>query len=499
MNLTAKKIQLSRRVYDYLKQCALQEPVTKKKILKIKACASWAVNFHIGIYNDIELENALIEISNENSIGLNNHYDKNTYLHVMTKTKAAGGHTSIVINWIKSSLHSTEKHSVFFTDQLKGNTPNILSDVVLQSNGEVLYNNNTNKIKLFKTLRTVASNYEHIILHTHMDDVIPILAFGNQNFNRPVTFYNHADHLYWLGVSIIDHIYELSSDGADFTIENRGRLHSSVLPIPIEIIQKNESFELEDLKSLNIHDNTKVIVTIASAHKFKSVQTIHFTQIAKQIVENVENTIFLIIGPSIKETIWKEIYDKTNGKVVPLGIKHRSFISKLIPRTDLYIDSYPYRSYTSFLEFASYGIPALSLDNRRNTLDVMKNVNVIQEDIDILVKASTSILTGKIKFSNQLSMQVNKTHNINGLWYQELKQLEIVLPQIHQVSLDNFVQKVEINNNDWIVYTAQLNTFGFFSFLLPLSLQKISILLKLFIKFPHSIFFLLNQIKKRRL
>jgi len=253
------------------------------------------------------------------------------------------------------------------------------------------------------------------------------------------------------------------------------------------------------LKTLQINDNTKVIITVASTHKFKSDQTIHFTQIAKQIVENIENSIFFVIGPSRKETIWQKIYDDTNGKVVPLGIKHRSFISKLMARSDLYIDSYPYKSYTSFLEFASHGIPALSLDNRRNILDIMKIDNVIQDDIDSLVKESTSILTGKITFSNQLSMQINNTHNINDLWYQELKNLEKELPKIHQVSLNNTVQKDEINDNDCIVYTAQLNTFGFFSFLLPLSLEKVSILLKIFIKFPHSFFFLLNQIKKRRL
>ena len=58
-----------------------------------------------------------------------------------------------------------------------------------------------------------------VILHVHMYDVLPILAFANGDFNRPVMFYNHADHLFWLGASISDLVVNFRSSSVAFNEE----------------------------------------------------------------------------------------------------------------------------------------------------------------------------------------------------------------------------------------------------------------------------------------
>lgn len=51
--------------------------------------------------------------------------------------------------------------------------------------------------------------YEYIILHTHMEDAIAVVAFGTEDFMHPILFYNHTSYLFWIGKSITDLLLDL--------------------------------------------------------------------------------------------------------------------------------------------------------------------------------------------------------------------------------------------------------------------------------------------------
>ena len=45
-----------------------------------------------------------------------------------------------------------------------------------------------------------------------MDDPTAVVAFGIEKFERPVIFYNHSAHLFWIGKSIADIVLDVVKD-----------------------------------------------------------------------------------------------------------------------------------------------------------------------------------------------------------------------------------------------------------------------------------------------
>lgn len=490
-NNIKSEIIKSRKIYNRLKINALNEQDIEKKIEKIKLCASWAVNLHTGFFSDRELENELVEISK--TLHIKQHtYKKNTVLHIMTQSKEHGGHSRYIDNWIKSSQLKT---SLCLTEQKINNLPSYLDITVKKFDIDVYSLEQQNILLRAIELRELASQFEYIVLSIDMNDILPILAFGTKDFERPVIFLNHADHIYWLGLSISDMIVELSSDGSLFTKTHRGYTKKSyVLPIPIDVCKANKNNNI--LQKFGINDNASIVVSMASAYKYKANAESHFSLLCKSIVEENNNTYFIVIGPSLDEPEWKKVYEETNGLVIAVGILKKKEILEIINKTSLYLDSFPYRSYTSLLEFAACGVPCLSLKSERATIDALKLKSVAIKTKSQLKKVSKSILSGKKQYNKELINYIEANHLVSHGWNRKVEELFSEIENKHSIDL-NFISKRDIDNNDEVVFLAQQKVFILFSSLLPLNSIRIKLLIKLFYLKPSLILTFFKGIKKQ--
>ena len=72
-------------------------------------------------------------------------------------------------------------------------------------------------------------------MHTHPHDPSALIAFGTPDFKRPIILFNHADHIFWLGLSVADYVADLNSGGNKITSINRGAKNSFILSVKLNI------------------------------------------------------------------------------------------------------------------------------------------------------------------------------------------------------------------------------------------------------------------------
>ena len=331
---------------------------------------------HAGIFASQKLEEALQKCADSvNSKCLDNKkskFGKRRILHVLSEGYSTGGHTRLVKHWIESDTDSI--HSVITTWQ-DITLPGWLVNSVLNSGGIVKSLNNNDKfIERATLLREYAyENADIVVLHIHMYDPIAVIAFGVEG-GPPVLLLNHADHCFWIGASIADVIIDCNEYGSKITKYRRGRREGAILPIPLKKVSELNKYELR--KIYNIRDNKKIILTIATEHKFNSINDIDYCEIVKCILKNTKDTVFLIVGPK-NEGKFKMLSEISEERVFILGVQDE--IEQFYQMADLYLDVFSMGSFTSELDAMLRGLPVIKFKNK-----IYPKLNTMFDELELL-------------------------------------------------------------------------------------------------------------------
>ncbi|WP_139902247.1 glycosyltransferase [Clostridium thermarum] len=320
-----------------------------------------ASTHHPGFFVSPEIESMLLTCAEnlpQKDYVLKSNKDGNRrVLHVLSEGYAIGGHTRLVKNCIKSDGDSI--HSLVTTWQINS-TPRWLIEEIEKSGGWKLSLINTSDKHLERAalLRKLAYEWaDVVVLHMHMYDPIPVLAFGVEG-GPPVVYMNHADHSFWLGASIADMVIDIRPSGQEITLARRGGIKSYILPIPL---QSKKAFDRAEVrKKYGIKDDEIVMLTIASAFKFRSINDNNYLDIVKQIVDKVDNLRVLVVGPG-NAGRWHEVNIATGGRIQALG--RLSEIEEYYQIADIYLDCFMIGSLTSLLDASKYGLPIIKFRN----------------------------------------------------------------------------------------------------------------------------------------
>lgn len=300
----------------------------------------YATHNSTDIFSSEIIENAFIELGNLHHIELSNKFSPNSILHVITTAYPHGGHTRCVERWI--SILDKFTHSCILLNQ-NGQTPEFLEQAVKTRFGELI-TLETSKTMLDRALelRKIASNYEFIVLHTHMDDPIATIAFGNKDFKRPVIFFNHADHIFWLSACISDIVIDLNSVGHKITLNKRGIKNAKVIGIPSDSSTLKAYDKNEAKLKLGIDLEKRVIFASGNYKKFLPVNDISFTNIIKDTISIDKNIVFVVVGVNPKDEFWQNLLEEHKDQVLlfPTLDYHTDF-TLYLSAADLVVDSYP--------------------------------------------------------------------------------------------------------------------------------------------------------------
>lgn len=398
------RIKTNLLILQEIKKIAFNESDLSKKLNLLKVAAHWAVFNHTGRFADCEIESALNLIASSLEYELPNLNIKNNHsLIVSTKLYSVGGHTRLIKYFIENN--KLDNKTLILTGQGKDKVPDLILDTLVDSNCKLVVLPEVTDIEKAKVLRKFAFESDYILLFTNMWDVVPNLAFGTSDLKTPVYFYNHADHVFWLGVSIVDRILELSEQGADFSFNKRAvTVDSNIVGIPIDAPSNVGRHK-------NNFNKGKIIFTsMASPYKYCSFNELNFADVACKIVEKIPNSVFYIIGPNRKhDRYWQNVYEISNHRVEAVGYKTGLELDEFKLNTYIYIDSFPMPSYTAMFEFAYCGIPVLCLKTPFNELDILSKRGIYLNKPDQIISEAIKIVdnpnyAAKYKIDNELKV-----------------------------------------------------------------------------------------------
>jgi hypothetical protein len=414
---------------------ALKEKTSPEERVQICAQASlFAVNNPCSILYSHEIEGELKRIADTIKTRPVEGFIPGSILHVMTRAYVSGGHTRVCERWIQASPDG-QKHDVALINQGTREVPKLLEKVAREKAGGIIRVDGVFPLEKAAALRELASRYEYVVLHTHMYDVVPMMAFGGTDFQRPVIFYNHADHSFWLGASIADLVVNYRSFTAKLDTEGRNVKEHAFLPLPLldaELVAKPSVEDSVKLKAeLGFPKDSKVILTIASSYKYKPIGEIDFVKTVKQILALSEHAVVLAIGPSKKEKYWRKAYQESGGRINPIGVVPASELSPYLRIADFALGSFPFGSAMALLETVKYNVPCGALRTPTNTLDAFEEADIFCKNVPELIKHISSLLRNPPS-SNKL-YEIVKRDCLPGGFSKKLAELYAAFPSKHEI------------------------------------------------------------------
>ncbi len=409
----------------------------EKKLFKQCFMAQQAASFTLGhvtnVFASEILEKPFIQLAQKIHVPLSGQYLPATVLHVLTEAYTTGGHTRCAERWIQ--LCPENKHSVVLLNQNELFPP-LLKKLAEKSGGEVrFFPTQDTVVSRAIALRQYASRFEYIVLHIHMDDPTALIAFGTNEFVRPIVLFNHADHAFWLGISIADHVADLSEPRHQLTINKRKAKASSVLGIPLELKSPVQVNKLEAKKRLKLPSDEQIIFVSGSNSKFFPVSFPSFGDIIKGILTQNPNILFYIAGVNPKDSFWPEIVRQYPRNVHFTGfLDYETQYPFYLASADLIIDSYPVGGGTAVRDAIQANIPVISL-NDKTQADYLRHSKACCSSYQELIEKALHILSDPafaLEILQDTRQKLEEEASCDR-WHQKCRQLLLKLPAKHQV------------------------------------------------------------------
>lgn len=398
-----KEINNNKNRFLKIEKRIKKENRLSKKIKESYNLSVFATENVTDIFSSETIESSFLDLAKLIHPVLSKTYQKKSILHVLTCAYKIGGHTRCVERWIENIPEFI--HSCILLNQ-RADVPDTLSELTKKSGGQfLLLDKKLNLVEKSEELRKFASNYEYIILHTHMYDPIPLVAFGTEEFMRPVFLFNHADHIFWLGNSIADHVFDISTYGHLITKNLRGNNRSSILGIPQSIEIKTSLSKFEARKKLNLDPNEKIIFSAGSANKYSPIYFPSFTEIIANILSENNKLHFYIAGPTLLDEGWKQLVNEYKSNVHLLGYLDSKTVYPLyLQSCDLVLDSYPIGGSTSAMDAIQYKKVVLSLNKNLQNDFVTESLGFCSSVKDLKDKI-TNVLDDAVLYKSILQNQ----------------------------------------------------------------------------------------------
>ncbi|MBR1871015.1 MAG: hypothetical protein IJ802_04240, partial [Kiritimatiellae bacterium] len=334
---------------------ALREERDEKKRERLALYLLHFANFggH-GYYSSPELEKFYTDTAAKIPMPQDDGFAPGTCLIVMTHCAIDGGHTRVVERWIETD--TSRRYSLVLLEDVLPQIPPRLQKAVSKSGG-VLFRLKDGASEL----RRVSMQFECVLLFTHMYDPMPLVAYGVNAFPRPVGFYNHADHLFWLGVSIADRTAELRKWGAALSHDCRGVRGQDVVSVPLDAKPLALPDGAEVRRELGIPQDARVVVTAGFAPKYRPNGTVDMVHVLEKILAADARNYVIGIGMTFEEyPAWEALSGRYGNRLKAIGVMPHDLLVRYYAAADLVIDSLPIGGITALADALRAGCPVLS-------------------------------------------------------------------------------------------------------------------------------------------
>ncbi len=455
------KIEKYKQNFDKMLRALVAADNPEMKLELALYAADYFVYHNGGYYTSAVLEKYFVDLAKSIKVDLSNiKYKEKSVLHVLTQGYKTGGHTRVVERWIKNAP-DIQIHSVV---QIRENNAKltVLENCVKEKNGQFIsFDNNLSLNEKAVKLRKLAMEYEYVILHTHMGDPTAAVAFGTEDFTRPVLFYNHASHMPWIGKSVADLVLDIEKDDP-VTTKKRGINNTYFLGVPSKEIFISPADNKKQIREkLNLPIDKKIIVICGREARFRRIAGRSFTDYLNKIMD--DNTCCYVIGIKSNSEEWQKSIKKSGKNINLLGIIdfNNGFLDYL-KSADLYLDSYPLCSGTATIDAISSGTPALSLQSVYPQFDYFTRTSAYCKSEEEFIEKAKKILNDENyakEIYEELKASLIEFQSI-GAWNKKIERLFEIAPKKHKVKdLSNETDYAEPNDLSVLCNTIIDNNF----------------------------------------
>jgi hypothetical protein len=344
------------RAEDYLKRGELETAAAYCAI-----AANVATRTHAGVFASPRIEAVLSEIGRRapgpDAGPRPRPKEIKRILHVTTQANQVGGHTKMLCLWAEAD--STREHCLVLT-QHRGQLPGFTRATFGKTRKvERLNRRPGGLISAAKQLRRIASTFDLIILHTHCEDVVPLIAFAETEKHPPMAILNHADHLFWLGPGPCHLAINLRDAAQDLAILRRGVApeRNILMPTLSESGKRTRTRE-EAKKEIGIDPDAILMFSAARKTKYRTTNGVSFADIHASVLAKNPKAVLLVCG-SGDQPDWEKATQASGRRIISLP--ETAAPQVYFEAGDIYVDSYPFVSSTSMMEAAGYGMPTVTL------------------------------------------------------------------------------------------------------------------------------------------
>lgn len=246
--------------------------------------------------------------------------------------------------------------------------------------------------KLIREIYKAAIEYKpsELIAHTSPWDVEALVAIRAMEGCCTRYLSNITDHAFWLGTSVFDYFLEFRDYGCNISQQYRGISSEQDIKIPyFPIINKSISFEGFPFDT----KGKQLVVSGGNIYKIKSSPK--FLDIAKHILDNHPNTLFLYYGGGDHNYL-QEFSDSNNYEGRFFHFSERKDIYQIILHSTLYLNTYPlFGGLMTQIALAAGKLPLTLNDNNRRDLSVSElltdNDNIKKIEFDDIEKIKEAI------------------------------------------------------------------------------------------------------------
>ena len=363
IELTEAQLRSNKALFDWCLSKGRRAIARRHYIQATRWCqlAAETAGFGCGLLASQELESLLLLVAKQIPIPTKPKPHKGMqkrWLHVLSETSRIGGHTILAKRWIEAD-QGKDQHSVLI---LRHQDPDDgLRDAVEASGGAInsLSASYQRPLECARSLREFAwTHADYVVLHTHMWDVLPSLAFGIPG-GAPVFLLNHADHLFWTGGSIADLVLQLRPEGTLLAEKYRGieRNYQLNIPLPEKHLGPDNADGLSPRERLEIPSDARVFLTIGRAAKYEPREGIDFISCAKDLLQQVPGSYLIAVGPTTEQPEWSRAHEETQGRLIPVGSQRN--LKPYHETSDIYLEGFPFGSLTALLEAGLAGLPCV--------------------------------------------------------------------------------------------------------------------------------------------
>lgn len=442
---------------------SLIKQVENKKISEEKRFeyALLALNFAsdcpTGYYYSNVLEDYFTSLANKIHLRKNIEYKKGTCLHVMTLSFKTGGHTRVVERWIE--MYKNSVHSLLLINQNNTEIPHLLLENLKKQQGNLyVLEDNLDIMQKALKLREIAMGYEYIVLHIHMNDPVATIAFGTDEFTRPVLFFNHANFRFWIGKRISDVVLDFCKS-KNISNDYRNIKEAKICKIPIK---NNEQFlsKNEARKKLGLDLKEKIILISGNNFKFFPVCDDSLIDVLEEIILKFPEIKIKILGIRENNKYYNNFQKKYNVNIELIKPLPYQEYKEYVSSADLIIDSYPCSGGVTLIDAISADVPFLSLDNPIGQTDfVVQSLGFCKTKQELIEKFSKAISQENylMELLKNEKEKLEESSN-QDKWVEELNKVLKNLPKAHKIRPKE-EDKEPIFINDYTVLVNNMTNF----------------------------------------